>query len=122
MMQRPPRSTRTDDRFPSTTLVRSIDAAHDTEINSGDVPVWRDEQIALVHVGMEESIRNRLTQESVHQTGSNGGHVMHSRDQSLTVGNLDAVNPFERQHAPGGTVPVNGGNDIQSEERRVGEE
>src|SRR3546814_661689 len=61
---------------------------------------------------MEESIRNRLTQESVHQTGSNGGHVMPSRDQSLTVGNLDAVNPFERQHAPGGTVPVNGGNDI----------
>src|SRR3546814_13037608 len=49
---------------------------------------------------------------SVHQTGSNGGHVMPSRDQSLTVGNLDAVNPFERQHAPGGTVPVNGGNDI----------
>src|SRR3546814_18715326 len=37
---------------------------------------------------------------------------MPSRDQSLTVGNLDAVNPFERQHAPGGTVPVNGGNDI----------
>src|SRR3546814_14471241 len=74
-----------------------IDAAHDTEINSGDVHVWRDEQIALVHVGMEESIRNRLTQESVHQTGSNGGHVMPSRDQSLTVGNLDAVNPLARK-------------------------
>src|SRR3546814_1491332 len=61
---------------------------------------------------MEESIRNRLTQESVHQTGSNGGHVMPSRDQCLTGGNLESVNPCERQHEPGGTVPVNGGNDI----------
>src|SRR3546814_17994487 len=50
-----------------------IDAAHDTEINSGAVPVWRDEQIALVHVGMEASIRNRLPQESVHRSEERRG-------------------------------------------------
>ena len=41
--------------------------AHDAEIDGDDVAGLVDEEIALVHVGMEEAVAERLAEERLHQ-------------------------------------------------------
>ena len=46
-----------------------IDLAHDPEVDRGDPPVSQCEQIAVVEVGVEEAVDNRLAQECPDQRG-----------------------------------------------------
>ncbi len=75
-------------------------------------PRRRHEQIALVHVGVEEALGNGLAQEGVDQPRGNGLEVVARRDQRLAVTHLDALDPVERHHPAIGAVPVDAGDDI----------
>ena len=86
-----------------------VDPPHDTEIDRRDRPVGLHEQIALVHVGVEEPLGDRLPQKGVDQIGRQLFHVVARRDQRLAVRNLDPVDPVERHDARRGAVPVDRG-------------
>ena len=54
-----------DFRKPETRL--PVDAAHDAEIDGDNRAICLNEQIALMHVGVEEAFRNRLPQKCQHE-------------------------------------------------------
>ena len=83
---------------------------HDAEIDRDDRAVGFDEKIALMHVGVEIAGLDRLLEKRVHQPVGDRVQIMTGRDQRLTVGNLDAVDPVEREDPARGPVPVNRGN------------
>ena len=64
----------------------AVDPAHDAEVDRGDGPVRLDEQVALVHVGMEESGADRLAEEGEHQPLGERGQIVPGCDQRLAVG------------------------------------
>src|SRR3546814_13456583 len=59
-----------------------VDPAHDAEIDRDDVAIGGDEQIALMHVGMEEAFGERLAQEGVDQPCRALLHIMAGGDQA----------------------------------------
>src|SRR3546814_9765729 len=63
-----------------------VDPAHDAEIDRDDVAIGGDEQIALMHVGMEEAFGDRLAQEGVDQPCRDLLHIMAGGDQRVPVG------------------------------------
>ena len=83
-----------------------VDPAHDPEVDRGDPPVGQREQIAVVKVGVEEAVDHRLAKEGADQDRGERLAVLAGRDQRVAVVELDAVEPFERQHAPRGPPPV----------------
>ena len=84
----------------------AVDAAHDPEVDRGDPPIGEREQIALVKVGVEKSVDHRLAQEGADEGRSELVAVVTGGDQRVAVGELDAVEPFQRHHAPRGPAPV----------------
>src|SRR3546814_2908702 len=99
MIQLPPRTTRTDTLFPYTTLFRSVDPAHDAEIDRDDVAIGGDEQIALMHVGMEEAFGDRLAQEGVDQPCRDLLHIMVGGDQRVPeIGRAHVCTPVTNAH------------------------
>jgi hypothetical protein len=94
----------------------AVDAAHDAEVDRGDAPVGEREQIALVEIGMEEAVRNRLAQERAHQAAGEDIACRARPRPALRLRELDAVDPFERQHLAGGALPV----DLRDHEIRLG--
>src|SRR3546814_3164400 len=65
-----------------------------------------------MHVGVEEACRDRLPQESMDERARERRQIVARVDQRLAVGQLDAVDPFERQHAPRGALPIDRGDVI----------
>jgi len=65
-----------------------------------------------MHVGVEESLRDRLPQERVDEAGGKILHIMPGGDQRGAIGDLDAVDPFHRHDLAGRAVPVDGGHAI----------
>src|SRR5688572_31165117 len=61
---------------------------------------------------VEESVDHGLAQEGADQDRRQRLEVVPGGDDSVAVGQLNAVDPFERQHAPRGPGPV----DLRSEE------
>jgi hypothetical protein len=76
----------------------AVDPAHDAEIDRGEAAVGEGEQIALVEVGVEEAVDQRLPQESPHQDRGETLQIVPGLDQRVTVGELYAVDPFEGHH------------------------
>ena len=89
-----------------------VDPSHDTEIDRDDTAIRADEQIPLMHVGMEKAFGNRLTQEGEHKPFGYFGPIMPCGLDRGDIGNLDPVNPFECHHPAGGAVPVDCGDII----------
>ena len=58
------------------------------------VPSGLDEQIAGMHVGVEEAVAQRVAQEGLHQVGGDRLEVVAGGAQGLDVRHLDAVDPF----------------------------
>jgi len=83
-----------------------VDPPHDAEIDRGEAAVGQGEQIALVKVGVEEAVDHRLAQEGADEDGGERLGVMPGLDQLVALRELDAVDPFERQHPLGGPRPV----------------
>ena len=67
-------------------------------------PSGKREQIALVEVGVEEAVDHRLAEEGADQDRGERLEVVAGGDQRVAVGQLDAVDPFERQHPPRGAA------------------
>lgn len=89
----------------------AIDAAHDAEIDRGDASVRKREQIPLVHVRVEEPVGDCLAQKGADQLFGERGGIMAGGDQRGAVRQLDAVDPFQRQHLARGALPVDPGHD-----------
>ncbi len=87
----------------------AVDPAHDPEVDRGEPAVGEGEEIALVEVGVEEAVDHRLAKEGADQDRRQGLEVVARLDQRIAVVELDAVDPFERQHPPRGPGPVDRG-------------
>ena len=61
---------------------------------------------------MEEAVDHRLAQEGADQRRGERLAVLAGRDQRVAVVELDPVEPFEREHAPRGSPPVDLGHVI----------
>ena len=48
---------------------------HDAEVDRDEAPLPVDEQVALVHVGMEQAVAHRVTQEALDDDGAELGHL-----------------------------------------------
>ena len=80
----------------------------DAEIDGDDGAVGLDEQIAGMHVGVEEAVAQRMAQEGLDQRGGDRLEVVAGRAQALDVGHLDAVDPLHGEHVAAGALPVDG--------------
>ena len=89
----------------------AVDPAHDAEIDRGEPAVGKREEIALVEVGVEEAVDHRLAQEGADEDRGERLQIVAGVDQRLAVGELDAVDPFEGEDAPGGAGPVDRGDE-----------
>ena len=85
--------------------LRLAEPPHDAEIDGDDVAGRIDEEIALVHVGVEEAVAQRLAQERLHQPPGDERQVVAGGLQRLRVGELDALDPVEGQHVARRQVP-----------------
>ena len=79
---------------------------HDAEIDGDDAALLVDEQIAGMHVGMEEAVAHGMAQEGLHQPRAERLHVVAGGGKRVAVGDRDAVDPFERQHAARAARPI----------------
>ena len=80
--------------------------AHDAEIDRHQLAVVVDEQVAGMHVGVEEAVAQRVAQEGLDDRAAE------LLEHEALGGELGAVvqrrrlDPFERQHVARGQVPV----------------
>ena len=65
-----------------------------------------DEQVARMHVGVEEAVAQRVAQEGLHQRAAERRQVEPARCERGAVGQRRAVDPFEREHVARGALPV----------------
>ena len=64
----------------------AVDPAHDPEIDRGEAAVGEREEIALVKIGVEEAVDNRLAEEGANEDGRKRLHVVARGDQGRPVG------------------------------------
>ena len=80
--------------------------AHDAEVDRRDAALCIHEQISRMHVGVEEAIAQRVAQEGLHQRAPERRQIEPARFQRGAIGERRAVDPFEREHAARGALPV----------------
>ncbi len=78
----------------------------DAEIDGDDGAVRLDEQVAGMHVGVEEAVAQRVAQERLDEVGGDRLQVVAGGAQRLDVGQLDAVDPVHGEHVAAGALPV----------------
>ena len=83
--------------------------AHDAEIDGDDATRIINEEIALVHVGVEKSVAQRGAQKGLDQAARQCARIKSEPNQTLRIGHRDAVDPLHRHHFARGAVPVDGG-------------
>ena len=88
-----------------------VQRADDTAVYTNILRVFRvvttDENVARMHVGMEEAVAENLSKEDLHAALSQQLHVGPLRFQRGDVGNRDPVNPLHHHHAFTAVVRVN---------------
>src|SRR5258707_4312981 len=72
--------------------------AHDAEIDRHQPPGLVEEQIAGMHVGMKETIAQRMAQETLDYLAPEFAQVDLRPRQPRMVAQRNAVDPFHRQH------------------------
>jgi hypothetical protein len=80
--------------------------AHDAEVDGDKAALLVDEEIALMHVGMEKAVAHGVTQEGLQHMGAELLEVVAFRRHALEIGERRAIDPFERQHLARRAVPV----------------
>ena len=68
-------------------------------------PFGVDEQVSLMHVGVEEAVAERVAEERLDEARGEQLPVMAGGGDRVEIGELDPVDPFERQDVPGGEIP-----------------
>ena len=71
-----------------------------------DPAIGQGEQIPVVQVGVEETVDHRLAEEGSNEDRGERRAIVPRRDQRFVVVELDPVEPFQREHAAGGSPPV----------------
>ena len=79
---------------------------HDAEIDRDDPALGIDEEIAGMHVGMEEAVAHGMAKEGLHQPRAERLQIVAGGTQGGMIGNRDAVDPFEREHAARAPRPI----------------
>ena len=70
------------------------------------LPVVVDEQVAGMHVGVEEAVAQRVAQEGLDHRARQRLEIEAGGVEPRAVGERDAVDPVEREHGARGAVPV----------------
>ncbi len=83
--------------------------AHDAEVHRHQAAVGVDEQIAGMHVGVEEAVAQRVAQEALDHVAAKRRQVEALGRKRGVVVERRAVDPFEREHFARGAVPVDAG-------------
>ncbi len=104
-------------------LVALAERAHDAEVE-GDVAALRfalgaDENVARVHVGVEEAVAEHLREEDLHARTGERGNVDPLLFEVFPLRNRDAVHPLHHHHPLRAKVPVHLGHDEQARAREV---
>ena len=81
---------------------------HDAKIDGDNHAGVVDEQIALMHVGVEKAVAHRVAQEAADHRQSESLEIEPASGERRVIADRRAVDPFERQHALGGAPPVDG--------------
>ena len=68
-----------------------------------------DEQVARMHVGMEEAVAQRMAQEGLDHGAPSAFRSWPGASSGAMALSGDAVDPFHGQHVAGGAFPVDGG-------------
>ena len=72
--------------------------AHDPEIIGDDIAVGRDLQVALMHVGVEIPVAQRVLQEQLQHPLGQRDAVVPGRIQRGVVAQRHAIGPAQRHH------------------------
>ena len=80
------------------TLVVIRQAADDAEIQRDIAVVGRHQNIARMHIGMEEAVAEHLREKSFHAVFRQLVQILPLRPQGGNIGNRRAVHPFDGQH------------------------
>src|SRR3569623_2661431 len=82
--------------------------AHDAEIDRHQPSVAIDEQLARVHVGVEEAIAQRVAQEILDHLAPECRQIDAGGFQPGAIVERDAFAPFRRENMMAGAVPIDG--------------
>ena len=80
--------------------------AHDAAVDRDQPALGVDEQVAGVHVGMEEAVADRMGEEGLDDLAAEAFEIMAGGTQRLDVGEPDTVDPFIDQDLARGQPPV----------------
>src|SRR5438477_2765934 len=78
--------------------------SHDAEIDRDQLAVLVDEQIAGMHVGMEEAIAQRMPQKRLDHGARQRHEIVALGLEPRVIVQRDAVDPFEREDVAGITI------------------
>jgi hypothetical protein len=83
--------------------------AHDAEVDRDQFAGVVDEEIAGMHVGVEEAVAQRLAQKGLNHRAGEAREVEALGLEPGAVGERRGLDPFEREHVARGAVPVDRG-------------
>ena len=83
--------------------------AHDAEVDRDQFAGVVDEQIAGMHVGMEEAVAQGMPQKALDHRAGEAPEIESLCFECGAIGERRRFDPFEREHVASGAVPVNRG-------------
>jgi hypothetical protein len=83
--------------------------SHDAEVDGDQLAGIVDEQIAGMHVGVEEAVAQRVAQEGLDHRAGEALQIEPLGFEPGTVGERRRLDPFEREHVSRRAVPVHRG-------------
>ncbi len=83
-----------------------VEPPGDAKVHCDDEPLRIHEQIARMHIGMEEAVAQRMAQEGLDQRFGKLAKVETRCFKRGNIRHLDTVDPFERQHVTTGALPI----------------
>ena len=92
--------------FREETPLLQAEPAHDAKIHRYKPAGLVEEQIAGMHVGMEEAVAQRVTQKALDHLAAEVGQIDLRLREPRVVVQRNSVDPLHRQHVMGGAVPV----------------
>ncbi len=82
---------------------------HNSEIDRNQPCFVIDEQIAGMHVGVKETVAQRVPQKTLDHIAAERCQIKALRFKRAVVTQADAIDPFQGEHFAGGAIPVDGG-------------
>ena len=83
--------------------------AHDPEIDRREPTFAVDEEVSLMHVGVEEAVADGMAQEVLHHRSRQPAEIETALPEAFDVGKRGPCDPFAGEHPPGGQRPLDFG-------------